>query len=502
MFSRTYGVLGRLAVGVCTGLLLCPALAVRAADDQSSASKAGPSTQPVVLAKPLYVEVYVRSTTDRPNEDVAGMLIQYDDKGPTINATHSSRTLRWAELTPSSAFVCRSRVIDKTKAADWLELGRFGWSIGARDQAIGALDQAVGMDQSLRETADAIRHSPIGSAMRPNAAVANGNLTSAGGLPAGSNSGQSGGPGELMHPSTQPSLDAAFPRAAVQERPTTLVQFQKSTPDQDAAAIAAAKVQANVISRDINIQFATIDTRHFLLFTDWDPREYSFLEQNLEAAYSAVSRQFDISDDQNVFVGRLPVYMMANYDEFVKITRELKVPITPSPNLRGYFSTYYGRRIKGVGEMVMWKPMASGSVTLNQAEQQWAHTLEHEFTHAFIARYLTNQPIPRWLNEGLAEFISAKDFPKGGTPREWAHFLAGNGADLSILFDDDRMPTGETYPVMMEMVELLVEKSRSNFLQYFDAIKNGTDPEQALKQFYGMSNADLLKAWHTYALTH
>jgi hypothetical protein len=454
------------------------------------------------LAKPLYVEVYIRSTTDRPNEDVAGMLIQYDDKGPTINTPHSSRTLRWVELTPTSAFVCRSRVIDKTNAADWLALGRFGWSIGARDQAIGALDQAVGMDQSLRETADAIRHSPIGSAMRPKAALASGNLASAGGLPAGSNSGQIGGPAELMHPSTQPSLDAAFPRAAVQERPTTLVQFQKSTPEEDAAAIAAAKAQASVISRDINIQFATIDTRHFLLFTDWDPREYSFLQQNLEAAYSAVSRQFDISDDQNVFVGRLPVYMMANYDEFVKITRELKVPITPSPNLRGYFSTYYGRRIKGVGEMVMWKPMASGSVTLTQAEQQWAHTLEHEFTHAFIARYLTNQPIPRWLNEGLAEYISAKDFPKGGTPREWAHFLAGNGADLSILFDDDRMPTGETYPVMMEMVELLVDKSRSNFLQYFDAIKNGTDPEQALKQFYGMSNADLLKAWRTYALTH
>jgi hypothetical protein len=498
MFNRIHAALGRLAAGICAGSLLLGALAARAA---GAAPTTAPSTQPVVLAKPLYVEVYIRSTTNRPNEDVAGLLMQYDDKGPTINTAHTSRTLRWIELTPSSAFVCRSRVIDKTKAADWLELGRFGWSIAARDQAIGALDEAVGLDPSLRDSANTIRRSPLGSALRVAAAMPQGNSSSANAGSAGNES-RGGTAAELMHPATQPALDTSSSPAVAQDHPGTLVQFQKSTPEQDAAAMELAQNQAAVVSRDMNIPFVTLNTRHFLLFTDWDPREYSFLQQSLEAAYSAVSRQFDIPDDQNVFVGRLPVYMMANYDEFVKITHELKVPINLSQNLRGYYSTYYGRRIKGVGEMVMWKPAAGGGVTLNVAEQQWAHTLEHEFTHAFIARYLTSQPIPRWLNEGLAEFISAKDFPNGGTPREWAHFLAGNGADLSTLFDDNRMPTGETYPVMMEMVELLVAKNRGMFLQYFDAIKHGTDPEQALKQYYGMSNADLLKAWHTYALTH
>jgi hypothetical protein len=466
MYCRTYAALAPLAIGVCTGLLLWGTLVARAADTSSTNQ---PSTQPVVVAKPLYVEVYIRSTTDRPNEVVAGSLMQYDDKGPTINTPH------------------------KTKAGDWLELGRFGWSIAARDQAIGALDQAVGLDPSLRDAADAIRQSPIGSALQKS--------PSANALATGNNSG-GGSTSELMHSATQPSLSALSSPSLRQDPPGQVIAFQKSTPEEDKYAIDFAKTQAVTISNDLRIQFTTIDTPHFLLFTDWDPREYSFLQQSLEAAYSAVSRQFDIPDTQNVFVGRLPVYMLKNFDEFESITRELKVPIVPSKSLRGYFSTYYGRRIKGVGEMVMWKPTAGNGVTLTAAEQQWAHTLEHEFTHAFIARYRTNQPIPRWLNEGMAEFISAKDFPNGGTPREWAHFLSGNGSDLSILFDDDRMPTGETYPVMMEMVELLVAKDRDSFLKYFDAIKDGTEPEQALKQFYGMSNADLLKAWHDYALSH
>src|SRR5271170_5571153 len=188
MPSRTYGL---LAAGLCTGLLLLGALAARADDAATTGATTQPSTHPVIIAKPLYVEVYIRSTTGRPNEVVGGLLMQYDAKGPTINTPRSSRTLLWTELTPSSAFVCRSRAIDKTKATDWLELGRFGWSISARDQAIGALDHAVGLDPSLRDQADAIRRSAIGSALaQAKSASAN----------AGSANDNSGGSSELMHP--------------------------------------------------------------------------------------------------------------------------------------------------------------------------------------------------------------------------------------------------------------------------------------------------------------
>lgn len=467
---------------------------------------AAPTTAPVTLSKPLYVEVYVRTTTSRPNEDVAGNLIKYDDNGPTIQTSAGPRTLVWTDLTPTSAFVCRSRVIDKTSATDWLELGRFGWSINAQDQAIGALDRAVTLDHTLRDQADSIRHSPPGSALatakHTTPADANGPFAAA--PTAGTTSSDHPGD-ELIRPTTQPAISSHPMGSASQTRiaPGDLIKFQKSTPEQDAAAIDAAKENAAKVSDELHIKFATLDTPHFIIFTDWDPREYDFLKQCVESAYAAVSTQFDYPVNQNVFVGRLPVYMFDHYNDFATFTRKLGLNITVSQNLRGYYSGHYSRTIKDtIGEMVMWKPPTTGgAAALNLAKIQWAHTLEHEFTHAFIARYLTNESIPRWLNEGIAELISSKDFANGGTSRDWARLLAANGVDLSSLFDDDKMPTGETYPVMMEMVELLTRRNHGAFLQYFDAIKYGANPEQALRQYYGMDYPALLKAWHDYALT-
>jgi hypothetical protein len=62
------------------------------------------------------------------------------------------------------------------------------------------------------------------------------------------------------------------------------------------------------------------------------------------------------------------------------------------------------------------------------------------------------------------------------------------------------MPSGNYYPVMQTMVELLVNKGRKNFIAMIDAIKDGTEPEAALKQFYKLDYAGLTKEWRDYAV--
>jgi hypothetical protein len=431
-------------------------------------------------AQPLYVEVYVRAATaNGRDERVAGDLVRYDGDTLTVKTSRAERELKWINLTPGSAFVVRSRLIDKSDARQWLELGRFGWSVNAKEQARSALATAVKLDATLKEESQRILSAAPGSA--------------------------------LVKPD-RPSPPTTTPTALVDEKGSSnlmpaeagkrlgrdrIVKYEKSTPERDAAAIEVARNIAKEVSGQLKVSFTEIQTDHFILFTDWDKREHGFLKDNLEGAYAVVSQQFEIPVKENVFVGKLPVFMFSKGEDFRKFAREVD-GFAASTGVSGYYASL---GTTGVGHMAMWKPdvqRAGGNV--RQAEIEWAYVLTHEFTHAFLARYRSNEHVPRWLNEGVAELIANGKFPRP-TARSWARTMASRQVDFSPLFNDDVMPSGEMYPVMMTLVETLVVRDRKAFLGLFDDIKAGDDPLEALKKRYGLDYAGLVKAWKAHVMS-
>jgi hypothetical protein len=235
-----------------------------------------------------------------------------------------------------------------------------------------------------------------------------------------------------------------------------------------------------------------IQTPHFLIFTDWDPREYEFLKTYVEAAYAAVSRQFDIPVKENVFVGKLPVYMLNRQQDFLNFARQID-QFPANDQVAGY---YWGRT-DGIGHLVMWKPdlkMAGNNVHV--AEVQWAYVLTHEFTHAFVARYRTNAPIVTWLNEGVAEVIASSQFPRRDA-QEFAARMARQHASIASIFTESH-PSGEWYPVMRTLVETLIARDRKAFLAMFDDLKEGMPIEEALQKHYHWTLPMLEAAWRQY----
>ena len=396
------------------------------------------------LNKPLYAEVFLKSSSQK----LAGNVTQWDSDGVVMHISKEDRTVNWPEMTPTSAFILRQRLIDKTSAKDWLALGKMGWEMGLTEQAKVALMTAARLDPNLKSQVEELESKP---ATRPT----------------------------VIHASMRPA-------------PTT-VKYLQSTPEQDAAAIATAQRVGASVGEEMKIKFTEIQTTHFIIFTDWDPREFDFLKTNIEDAYTAVSKQFDISPKENIFVGKLPVFMFNKQRDFMKYATQYD-DLPSGINLLGYYAGHGN----GTGHMAMWKPkQAVNGVQGRGAEEQWAYTLTHEFTHAFVDRYKSNRRIPRWLNEGLAEVIAQTQFPQ---PNRWAMAkqMADNNAPLDQLFDDDQLPGGPYYPVMQTMVQMLIQQNRQTFLQYFDAIKDGEKPEAALKKYYGVDYAGLEKAWKKY----
>jgi hypothetical protein len=396
----------------------------------------------VALDKPIYTESFLQS----PSQKIVGNVTDWDAEGVTIHSGKEDRDIKWSEMTASSAYVLRSRLIDKSNANDWLDLGEMGWKMGAKEQARVALQTAVKLDGTLKDRVTEI-------------------LSSATTRPAK----------ELLKPATPP------------------VVYMKSTPEEDAAAIRKAQAFGKKVSDTLAMRFTEVQTPHFIVFTDWDPQQIEFLKKNIEAAYGAVSKQFDIPAKENVFVGKLPVLMFAHQGDFIRYAQEFDdLPATKT--LLGYYASHGD----GTGHMAMWMPyMKIDSAQGASPEQQWAYTLTHEFTHAFVDRYKSNRRIPRWLNEGLAEVIAQGQFPQPGR-HELARDMALNQNPVQQLFNDEYMPTGEYYPVMQTMVEMLIKQDRQGFIRFFDAIKDGEKPEAALKDVYGMDYRGLVKAWRNY----
>jgi hypothetical protein len=427
------------------------------------ASLAHGDLKPTTLDKPLPVQV----TLTEKSERVAGAVIRYDPETVVVKTGKGERELKWSQLTGPSQYMVRAQLIDKKSAADWLDLAELGMRYDLREQAKAAVNNAVRLDPASRLKGDAIlRGQGAAAAAKPAKDAA-------------------------PDPLGKPADAAAATSPDLFGKPAT-AKYEKSTLEQDAKAMAKARAVAASAGETLRIRLAEFETPHFIIFTDWDPREYQFLKDNCEGAYAAVSNQFDIPVKENVFIGKLPVLMFADhavFNRYATTVDNFPVPAT----VAGYFTSHGD----GTGHMVMWKPRAAGNATA-AAERAWAYTLTHEFTHAFVSRYRSNRRVPRWLNEGLAEVIAYNQFPRPGA-HAYARARAGEKFDFESLFDDQRMPGGAMYPVMQTMVEALIQEDKKAFLKMFDDIKDGVEPEEALKNNFKAGYKDWEPAWRRYA---
>lgn len=414
--------------------------------------------KPTILDKPVLAQLVLNDK----NERLAGNILRYDNDTLFLKTGKGERELKWSDLTPVSQYTTRALIIDKKSATEWLDLAEFAMQLDLKEQAKGAVNNATRIDPASKLKGDAILRGQ--GAAKPVANV---------GTPAG-------GVTSPVAPKTPAGGGSSTPK------------YQKSTPEQDAKAIADAKKAGAEVAEKMKLKFAEIQTAHFLIFTDWDAREYKFLETNCEAAYSAVSKQFDIPVKENIFIGRLPIYMFAKQSDFMKFSATLD-GFPASRNVLGYYSS----RSDGIGHMVMWKPDTRTKNTA-AAEKDWAYTLTHEFTHAFISRYKTDRRIPRWLNEGTAEVIAYGQFPKPEA-HAYARMMSAEPFEFENLFDDNMMPGGSMYPVMQTMVEALIGENKKAFLAMFDDIKEGMEPEAALKKHFKAGYKDWEPAWRKYA---
>jgi hypothetical protein len=130
-----------------------------------------------------------------------------------------------------------------------------------------------------------------------------------------------------------------------------------------------------------------------------------------------------------------------------------------------------------------------------------ARMLQHEWAHLGLHQYLPGLRVPRWFDEGYAEWASGGWNPTQGW-RLRAAFALGRATPLDSLVLDwprDRSSAELAYLLSATAVEYLVGESGERGLRIFlEAWKEGGSFPEALRRVYGVTPDQFEEDWKKY----
>ncbi len=130
-------------------------------------------------------------------------------------------------------------------------------------------------------------------------------------------------------------------------------------------------------------------------------------------------------------------------------------------------------------------------------------TLKHELVHLVLHRHIDGNRLPRWLNEGVAQWVS-DGFSELLIQKRWdvlrGAVLSGNPPDLDRLahrFPAQRRPLLLAYEASKSAVEFMVgEFGRESVLNLLDRLSRGQDLDPAFHGSFGIYPAEMERRWH------
>jgi len=239
----------------------------------------------------------------------------------------------------------------------------------------------------------------------------------------------------------------------------------------------------------------TIKTDHFIIYSAWSRRDDRKLSDIYEKLYRTLCKQFNIPKEHNIWIGKLPVFAFWKRHNFVNFCEDVvNIPISTADRAAGFM----GQR--GDYRFVVLGPVKNKNISKTVAKNRFFALLVHESTHAFLSRYVSNIHVVSWLNEGIAETITADLLPKSRAAQYLKKIhtnLKGvRNDELMLFFKARNIPMDPlAYGAAQSLVRFLVKNSKKKFIKMIQEIKCGSTDAEALKSVYGMTYKSLLSKW-------
>lgn len=132
---------------------------------------------------------------------------------------------------------------------------------------------------------------------------------------------------------------------------------------------------------------------------------------------------------------------------------------------------------------------------LEQVDEQIRSTLHHELAHAFIHARAGNGA-PRWLHEGLAEYLEGSRTVRYGKPLAK---VLNDGNSLEMCVSAGQCDVQLFYPAATSLVEYMIEnRGMGGIRDVLTALGEGNDIDRSLRKVMGRDESGLIGEWQHF----
>ncbi|MGB2987183.1 MAG: hypothetical protein WBE26_15035, partial [Phycisphaerae bacterium] len=239
-----------------------------------------------------------------------------------------------------------------------------------------------------------------------------------------------------------------------------------------------------------------IESDHFLIWTDWEPRYRDRLTVWCESMYAALCEQFNLDPAKDLFLAKCPVFCWRSKARFLKFARQFD-------GYGGSNAIGYTRSIEERGHVhVVLLRQGRGEADFDR----FACTLVHEGTHAFLHRLYSSRLIPHWVNEGYAELMAERVLrdrcPNGENAALLARQFVRYGWPITRLLHSVGPIDVNQYPLAHSVIAYLEGLDGERFAGFIKSLKAGATVAAALSANYDGLTLDQLEArWRSVIRT-
>lgn len=224
-------------------------------------------------------------------------------------------------------------------------------------------------------------------------------------------------------------------------------------------------------------------THEFLVATDIPPNQMAPYVAKLDTMHDTLCDLYGIPRGEPVWKGKcLVIAFLAEADYVAFEARVMRVETRGTHGLCHQGSD---------GRVIM-------ACHRGDDEAAFAHMLVHETSHGFNHRWLSPTRLPNWLNEGIAEWVAAKVVPTSNQVQlkeaVAADFMRANG-NLGPEFFERPNIAPVQYGMASSMVRMLAGRDARKFGGFVAAVKEGTPPEEALRDAFKYDVDGLVQAY-------
>ncbi len=261
--------------------------------------------------------------------------------------------------------------------------------------------------------------------------------------------------------------------------------WPEQTDEERAKTIADYKEFLKRVQANYKVPTYFQETEYFLFLTDLPAGQIPGYVASLDKMYVKLCDMLALPKGKNIFLGKCIIVAFATEESFLAFEEKF----LDNPNAKG---------AQGLAHSSSDGRAIIACFRGDRDSAGFGALLVHETTHGVMHRARSTIPLPKWIGEGLADWLAHAIVPRKSAfdrQRESVQKVQVSGSLGGNFFDQNAKLEGWQYDAASHLVNYMVQLDPGRFRAFMFYIKEGDTPEEALVHSYGITPAELLSQY-------